>query len=402
LTSLRHAAVGGLALTLASTSPAPAAPSVLDLGFTTGATPRIAADGAVFASVPHPVQPYSRLVLHTSTGGLIQLDAAMPADFTAVAIAGRASNANAASITDRYDLAATALTPAGERGFRFEHALGFVPLAEPNTPSVVRALAPASIAASDDSKPIAIGAVAWPANDRVSVGMLAAAFGPAGEAEPLMDPAMASHGASVAVAADVSGRRAVAFTPSDPAAPERAFIVDATGELLELPSLAPSGSTGAAYVRDLNDTAHAVGAATAGPGQPVRPVLFDLASAGAPTDLGLLPAWDIAQADAVNNAGVVVGVATMFEPLGVRTDAFVWTADLGPRSLDEFVPEPWRDRLDLTAAHDLNDAGQIVASALLDGEPTTVVLTVPSFSIPSPGTLTLAAFAVCAVGRRRR
>lgn len=116
-------------------------------------------------------------------------------------------------------------------------------------------------------------------------------------------------------------------------------------------------------------------------------------------DLGDLPGGrDSSTARGINDFGLIVGSGTTDD----GTRAFVWSAEGGMRDLNTLLDfdDPLRGRAILTNANDINNSGQIVGSALIDGQMRAILLS----PVPEPESyvMLLAGLGFMTYWRRRR
>lgn len=131
----------------------------------------------------------------------------------------------------------------------------------------------------------------------------------------------------------------------------------------------------ASSARDVNSVGQIVGFSdttltSPDPANPntVHAVLWQTNSGGAyvVTDLGAPPGLPYSEANAINNAGQVVGFAVSSAALpNFQQAGFVWDSVNGMRDLNSLLPAAsgWQ----ITNAYDINDSGQIVGNGLHDG-----------------------------------
>ncbi len=149
----------------------------------------------------------------------------------------------------------------------------------------------------------------------------------------------------------------------------------------------PPGTNAAANA--INNSGQVVGGAFDGPGHAF------LYSSGKMTDLGTL-GGDFSAATALNNSGQIIGYSTLTSGF---MDAFLYQngkmTDLTDliKSLGGITIEPY------VGLHGINDSGQIVVTAGVDGNVHSFLLT-PN-TVPEPTTLALLAFGGAALVAKR-
>jgi probable HAF family extracellular repeat protein len=140
--------------------------------------------------------------------------------------------------------------------------------------------------------------------------------------------------------------------------PEHAFRWDQAGGMIDLGTFGSDFS----YPMDINAAGHVVGFSTYAPGQANHAFRWDPTS-GALTDLGGLPAGTASYAYAINDHGLIVGMA---KNATGQSRAVLWNGHNPIQDLEASLVNGsgWR----LTAGVDVNDSGQIVGVGLLNGE----------------------------------
>jgi len=152
------------------------------------------------------------------------------------------------------------------------------------------------------------------------------------------------------------------------------------------------------YGYDINDAGQVVGiaASSLSDGSPYHAVLWS--GLNDALDLGGLPGATNNYAMAINAASAVVGQS--WEAAGIRS--FIWTASEGMRNLALLIDgvDPLAGRLGSLAMRDINDGGQILGSALIDGQRRALLLS----PVPESGTALMLAMGLtpvaCIVRRR--
>ncbi|MFG0253152.1 MAG: hypothetical protein ACF8NJ_09795 [Phycisphaerales bacterium JB038] len=147
------------------------------------------------------------------------------------------------------------------------------------------------------------------------------------------------------------------------------YITWAGGFLAEGDVITPLGTLGGntSEAFDINNQAQIVGRSNTADGES-HPFLWQ---DGAMTSLGTLPGTDTGTAFAINNQGVAVGETFLYDIFDFR--ATLWQPGELPIDLNNYVvtDEDWL----LEAAHDINDAGQIVGEGRYNGQRRAFLLT---------------------------
>ena len=145
---------------------------------------------------------------------------------------------------------------------------------------------------------------------------------------------------------------------------EHAFLSDKNGGTLhDLGTLGGKGST--AY--GVNEHGQVVGYASLR-GDRVAHAFLSRENGGSLIDLGTLGRFD-SLAFAVNDSGVVVGQSRV----GNVYHAFIYSAGAGMQDLNSFIDPQLA--LELSYANDVNERGQILATAIVDGQQQAFLLT---------------------------
>lgn len=150
---------------------------------------------------------------------------------------------------------------------------------------------------------------------------------------------------------------------SDAASGKRAFLWEPGGAMVDLGDL-PGGEDDS-EAHDINNNGLVVGESQADEGR--RAFLWEAGMMISLGDLG--GALNRSMAYAINDAGHVVGLSNA--PSGGDA-GFIWDAENGMRNLNELIDpaDPLLARsthIQLTGAEDINEAGQIVGSMVIDG-----------------------------------
>lgn len=226
----------------------------------------------------------------------------------------------------------------------------------------------------------------------------------------------------------------VGFSSTSGEATEQAFIYQ-NGRMSALPSLTGAVET-LAY--DISNTGYIAG--TAVTNTPAMPVLWHNAR---PQQLPIPPSRRTGAANAVNNAGIAVGTYELSQYTGsfaaaewingqvlnlgnlggamayatakdINSIGQVVGTSLAPDGMAGFIFQNGHmfdlnnylvsgfEALRITGAGAINDRGQIVATALIDGRQTAVILSPIVSGVPGPASLSLLAAAGLIVTRRRR
>jgi probable HAF family extracellular repeat protein len=218
---------------------------------------------------------------------------------------------------------------------------------------------------------------------------------PGGTARPLAAPVGGTRvaGGRLNAQGEVVGN---AFFADD--GQNRAVYWSAAGDVRRLPDLPGVSSSDAA---DINALGIVVGQGGTDPGTPdplrSRALLWDVAG-GSVRDLGTLPGDPGARANAINDAGEVVG-GSGTNPGDANTRPFLWTAAEGMLDLSTLLDasgQGWT----LHSPTAINNRGQILVTGVYNGASAGAILT----PVPEPTALTAAIVPLAASGllRRRR
>ena len=151
--------------------------------------------------------------------------------------------------------------------------------------------------------------------------------------------------------------------------PGRAFLWTTVAGMQDI---GPGGAS------DINDAGQVVGASVRG--------AFLWSAAAGMQDLGVLPGMEFSAATGINNAGQVVGESSELEGFA-ESRAFRWTAADGMQDLNALIDplDPLKAVTTLFDARDINNAGQIVGSGVINGRFHGYLLT----PVPEPETWAL-------------
>ncbi|MFQ5490153.1 MAG: hypothetical protein ACE5GE_05465 [Phycisphaerae bacterium] len=178
-----------------------------------------------------------------------------------------------------------------------------------------------------------------------------------------------------------------------------AFRWDATGGLQTLGTL---GTLAHSFANAMNDSGTVVGEALSATANTSIPFVFTDASGMQPIPA---PTSQSSAASGINSQGHVVGTTKLTGP----DLAWLWIGGPGVTDLNDLLPGPLVGAINLLAAHDINDAGQILAFGFDNqaGDFRTVLLTpVPTLyaDIDGNGVVDLADHRIltdCMTGPRR-